>query len=631
MMVVPTIALYASPPSSVVSHPCSINSHSNSNSYELMNSGCCLSSPSSSSSSLHKPVIGGLSCLFSSNSVRHNGGVVVSSGGGCDDLGIDLGSSFKYNSSSSRDHHYHHSHVSVFQGPVSCSSVSSSSSSRSSPMRNSSSSSGLFNGFVRNALDSACLDYDSPSFNIEDSTFATTTGLVNELTFSMEGNFSVVDPYAKELLVNAQSRHKIFYEDIVVKSFHEAKKAHRGQMRASGDPYLQHCVETAMLLAMIGVNPTVVAAGLLHDILGDSFMSVDYIVSTFWDGVADLVKGVSKLSHLSKLARENNTAKKTVEADHLHTMFLAMAYARAIIIKLVDRMHNMMKLETLPPAKQHRFAKETLENFAPLDRLENMCFKYLKPYQHDLLSSKLVNREIEQALKDGAVSYHVLSGRHKSLYIIYSKMIKKKLTTDQIHNIHGLRVIVENEEDCYTTLKIVHQLWPEVPGKCKDNVILPKFNGYQSLHTVVMGEDMFPLEVQIQTKEMHLQAECGFAAHWRYKEGDSKYSSYVLQMVEWARWVVTWQCETMPKEKTSSSGDADSTRPPCPFPSHSDECPYSYEPQCTQDGPVFVIMMENEKWHIPLRLQNPKSVVKNLTPQVSEMDCDNYMTKFSAS
>ncbi|KAI3980130.1 hypothetical protein MKX01_033271 [Papaver californicum] len=619
MMAVPTIALYASPPSSVVSHPCSINSHSNSDSYELMNSRCCSSSPSSSSSSLHKPVIGGLSCLFSSNSVRLNGGVVVSGGGGCDDLGIDLGSSFKYNSSSSRDHHYHHSPVSVFQGPVSCSSVGSSSSLRSSPMRNSSSSSGLFNGFVRNALDSACLDYDSPSFNIEDSTFATTTGLVDELTFSMEGDFSVVDPYAKELLVNAQSRHKIFYEDIVVKAFHEAEKAHRGQMRASGDPYLQHCVETAMLLAMIGANPTVVAAGLLHDTLDDSFMSVDYIVSTFGDGVADLVKGVSKLSHLSKLARENNTANKTVEADRLHTMFLAMADARAVLIKLADRMHNMMTLEALPPAKQQRFAKETLEIFAPLanrlgisswkDRLENMCFKYLKPDQHDLLSSKLVKsfdeemitssvEKLEQALKDGAVSYHVLSGRHKSLYSIYSKMIKKKLTMDQIHDIHGLRVIVENEEDCYTALKIVHQLWPEVPGKFKDYIIHPKFNGYQSLHTVVMGEDMFPLEVQIRTKEMHLQAECGFAAHWRYKEGDSEYSSYVLQMVEWARWVVTWQCETMTKEQTSSFGDADSTRPPCPFPSHSDDCPYSYAPQCTQDGPVFVIMMENEKMSV---------------------------------
>ncbi|MCL7038194.1 hypothetical protein MKW94_030114 [Papaver nudicaule] len=615
MMAVPTIALYASPPSSVVSHPCSINSHSNSDSYELMNSRCCSSSPSSSSSSTHKPVIGGLSCLFSSNSVRHSPSSSSNSfnnGGDELGLGLELGSSFKYNSSTSRDHHHHHSPVSVFQGPVSCGSVGSSSS-RSSPMRISSSS-GLFNGFVRNALDSACLDYDSPSFNLEDSRFTTAGGLVDELTFSMDGNFSAVDPCAKELLLDAQSRHKIFCQDIVVKAFHEAEKAHRGQMRASGDPYLQHCVETAMLLAMIGANPTVVAAGLLHDTLDDSFMSFDYIISTFGEGVADLVKGVSKLSHLSKLARENNTANRIVEADRLHTMFLAMADARAVLIKLADRLHNMMTLEALPLAKQKRFAKETVEIFVPLanrlgisswkDRLENLCFKYLKPDQHDLLSSKLVKsfddemitssvEKLEQALKDAAVSYHVLSGRHKSLYSIYSKMIKKKLTMDQIHDIHGLRLIVENEEDCYTALKIVHQVWPEVPGKFKDYIIHPKINGYQSLHTVVMGEDMAPLEVQIRTKEMHLQAECGFAAHWRYKEGDSEYSSFVLQMVEWARWVVTWQCETMSKEQTSSS-----IRPPCPFPSHSDDCPYSYAPQCTQDGPVFVIMMENEKMSV---------------------------------
>ncbi|KAJ6715175.1 GUANOSINE-3'5'-BIS DIPHOSPHATE 3'-PYROPHOSPHOHYDROLASE [Salix viminalis] len=479
---------------------------------------------------------------------------------------------------------------------------------------------GLFNGFVRNALGS-CVDYDSPSFEVHSNDIVVGSSSVaeDELTFSMED--STVDanyePYAKELLLGAQLRHKIFCDDFVIKAFHEAEKAHRGQMRASGDPYLQHCVETAVLLAIIGANSTVVAAGLLHDALDDSFLSYDHIFKTFGAGVADLVEGVSKLSHLSKLARENNTASKTVEADRLHTMFLAMADARAVLIKLADRLHNMMTLDALPLVKQQRFAKETLEIFAPLanrlgisswkEQLENLCFKHLNPDQHEDLSARLVDsfddtmiasakEKLEKALTDEAISYD-LSGRHKSLYSTYCKMLKKKLNMDQIHDIHGLRLIVKNNEDCYRALKVVQRLWSEVPGKFKDYINNPKFNGYRSLHTVVMGEGTVPLEVQIRTREMHLQAEFGFAAHWRYKEGDSQHSSFVLQMVEWARWVITWQCEAMSKDQ-SFIASGDSVKPPCTFPSHSDGCPYSYKPNCGQDGPVFVIMIENDKMSV---------------------------------
>ncbi|KAJ6308849.1 hypothetical protein OIU76_018437 [Salix suchowensis] len=201
--------------------------------------------------------------------------------------------------------------------------------------------------------------------------------------------------------------------------------------------------------------------------------------------------------------------------------------------------------------------------------------------------------KLEKALTDEAISYD-LSGRHKSLYSTYCKMLKKKLNMDQIHDIHGLRLIVKNNEDCYRALKVVQRLWSEVPGKFKDYINNPKFNGYRSLHTVVMGEGTVPLEVQIRTREMHLQAEFGFAAHWRYKEGDSQHSSFVLQMVEWARWVITWQCEAMSKDQ-SFIASGDSVNPPCTFPSHSDGCPYSYKPNCGQDGPVFVIMIENDK------------------------------------
>ncbi|KAF7843600.1 putative GTP diphosphokinase RSH2, chloroplastic [Senna tora] len=630
-MTVSTIALYASPPSSVCStpHPCHINAHG---SYDFeLGSRSSSSSSSATASTSQKPVVmSGLSCLFSSPTVKHAPPLSSFSGAGEElgslwhDKGEELSSSFSYSSSKlcasswKRDQ----SPVSVFQGPVSCTSSSVSGSVRSSPMRIGSDSS---IGFVRNALGSSCLDYDSRSFDVRrgdlDVGSSSPSSLVDELTFNLEDTFveGSFEPYARELLVGAQLRHKIFCEEFVIKAFYEAEKAHRGQMRASGDPYLQHCVETAVLLALIGANSTVVAAGLLHDSLDDSFLTYDYIFGAFGAGVADLVEGVSKLSHLSKLARESNTASKSVEADRLHTMFLAMADARAVLIKLADRLHNMMTLDALPLAKQQRFAKETLEIFAPLanrlgisswkEQLENLCFKHINPDQHKEISSKLVDsfddamfssaiERLEQALKDEGISYHVLSGRHKSLYSIYCKMLKKKLTMDDIHDIYGLRLIVDKEEDCYKALTVVHRLWSEVPGKLKDYISHPKFNGYKSLHTVVMSEGKIPLEVQIRTKEMHLQAEFGFAAHWRYKEGDCQHSSFVLQMVEWARWVVTWHCETMSKDCCSSIGYVDSVKPPCKFPSHAKDCPYSYKTHCGHDGPVFVIMIENDKMSV---------------------------------
>ncbi|CAN6480227.1 unnamed protein product [Victoria cruziana] len=277
-----------------------------------------------------------------------------------------------------------------------------------------------------------------------------------------------------------------------------------------------------------------------------------------------------------------------------------------------------MTLDALPFSKQQRFAKETLQIFSPLanrlgistwkEQLENLCFKHLNPVQYDQLASKLAKPFREAtiasaidklgfALEKEVVSYHLLSGRHKSLYSIHLKMLKKKLRIDEIHDIHGLRLIVEKESDCFAALRIVHQLWPQVPGKLKDYISRPKFNGYQSLHTVVMGEDMVPLEIQIRTREMHLQAEFGFAAHWRYKEGGRKHPSFVLQMVEWARWVVTWQCEASSRGPASSL-NGDSIRPWCLFPSHSDDCPFVHALDAHEDGPIFVIVLENDKMSV---------------------------------
>lgn len=590
-MAVSAIALYASPPSSVCSspYPCSMSSQS-SYDFDL----AARSSPAASSSATstsHRTIVGGLSSLLKNSASATSSSYSSDELQKGEDQYTNLSSSFGYSSYSPLS-----SSLKRYMGPISVSSssgsvVGSGSGSRSGSFR--------VNGFVKNSLGS-CTDHD-----------------VDELTFNMEDSFAM-GYHVQHLLASAQTRHKLFYEDFVIKAFYEAERAHRGQLRASGHPYLQHCVETAVLLATIGANSTVVAAGLLHDTIDDSFVTYDYILAMFGSGVADLVYGVSKLSYLSKLARENNTASKTIEADRLHTMFLAMADARAVLIKLADRLHNMMTLEALPVDKQQRFAEETLEIFAPLanrlgiytwkEQLENLCFKYLYPSEHKELSSKVVKsfdkamitsavEKLKQALKDEDILFCSLSGRHKSLYSIYRKMMKKNLTMDQIHDIYGLRLIVDNEDDCFRALKVVHEVWSGVPGKLKDYIHCPKVNGYQSLHTVVVGEGMAPLEVQIRTREMHLQAEFGIAAHWRYKEGDCEYSSFVLQMVEWARWVVTWQCETM-NEKQTSVHCADSVKPPCKFPSHSEGCPYSYKPQSIHDSPVFVILIENDKMSV---------------------------------
>ncbi|XP_073048315.1 probable GTP diphosphokinase RSH2, chloroplastic [Primulina eburnea] len=615
-MPIPTIALYASPSSSV----CQINSHA---SYDVDINGRSTSSASASPSQKH--IVGGLSCLFSSPSVK------PAYSSGSEELGSlwhditeELGSSSRYSSLSSsvkRDHG-RQSPISVLQGPNS----SVLSGSRSPPSRNSGDSKplsgGLFNGFMRHALGS-CVEHGSSTLtlNMTDIDPSPSNVVAEELTFAMDdNNFTELElpPYAKDMLFEAQSKQFIFRDDNVVKAFREAEKAHRGQMRASGHPYLQHCLETAVLLASIGATPTVVTAGLLHDTVDDSCVTYEHISRTCGTEVAELVKGVSKLSYLSKLARENNTACKTAEADRLHTMFLGMTDARAVLIKLADRLHNMITLGALPLLKQQRFAKETLEIFVPLanrlgvstwkEQLEDLCFEHLDPDKYQELSSKLVKafdeamvtysvEKLEQALTAEAVPYHWVSGRHKSLYSIHSKMLKKNLNINEIHDIHGLRLIVETEEDCYRALGVVHQLWQEVPGRFKDYIVSPKLNGYQSLHTLVVSDDMVPLEVQIRTKEMHLQAECGFAAHWRYKEGDSKHSSHIVQMVEWARWVVTWQCEAM-RKKLTSAGFIDSMKPPCTFFAHSENCSFSCRPQYGSGGPVFVILIENDKMSV---------------------------------
>nr|CAB3483153.1 unnamed protein product [Digitaria exilis] len=508
-MSVPAIAVYTSPPGAVHAPP-----EHDASSRGTAPCSAAAASPSAASSHRHAAVAGGLSCLFSSPCAapratgheelgalwhdRSDESVVLPVGAGFGGGGY----SYPQSSSSSpspfklRDH-LHRSPVPLFHSPT----TSPASRSPSASWLAGRERDRLFSSFVRNALGS-CIDY-APVTSLPLGVPAAAGVDAAELAFELDESFSEAEPscepYAHELLAGAQARHRIFRDELVVKAFFEAERAHRGQKRASGDPYLQHCVETAVHLAKIGANATVVSAGLLHDTIDDSFMDYDHIFRMFGAGVADLVEGVSKLSHLSKLARDNNTASRTVEADRLHTMFLAMADARAVLIKLADRLHNMKTIEALPLVKQQRFAKETMEIFVPLanrlgiaswkDQLENICFKHLNPEQHKELSSKLVMSfdealltssldKLDKGLRDEGISYHSLSGRHKSLYSIYSKMIKKNLTMDDVHDIHGLRLVVETEQDCYRALDIVHKLWPRVTGRFKDYISHPKMNGY---------------------------------------------------------------------------------------------------------------------------------------------------------
>ncbi|CAK9223095.1 unnamed protein product [Sphagnum troendelagicum] len=448
--------------------------------------------------------------------------------------------------------------------------------------------------------------------------------------------------FHKSLLEAVQAQHKVFLEPCVIKAFRLAEDAHKGQFRRNGDPYLIHCVETAVILAATGAGSEVVAAGLLHDAVDDSNLSQQFLRYALGDDIADLVTGVSRLSELSQLARDNQTISDAVEVNRLRTMILSMVDVRVVLIKLADRLHNMRTLEALPVGKQLRIAGETLEVFAPLANrlgiwswkaeLEDLCFKYLKPDEYKQLATKLSDccreepvmsyiHQLDEALRSQGVQITDLCGRPKNLYSIFKKMTKKGRSFEEIYDVRGLRLVVADEKSCYDALHVVHQLWLHVPGKFKDYVVEPKANGYQSLHTVVWGDDGYPLEVQIRTREMHRQAEFGLAAHWRYKEGDCKHSSFILQRVEWARWVLTWHSEILDTKLRMAPSITD-LRPPCPFPVHNSNCPYidlSSGPPMNKNDPLFIIKVEDENM-IVQELAPGSTVGDVITPRKSDSD-----------
>jgi len=346
--------------------------------------------------------------------------------------------------------------------------------------------------------------------------------------------------------------------ELVRRAYAYATEAHGAQKRVSGEPYITHPAAVAMLIAELGMEAATIAATLLHDVPEDTERTTEDIRLEFGDEIGRLVEGVTKLGRLQGQSRDAH------QAENIRKMFLAMAEdLRVVIIKLCDRLHNMRTLAPLPPEKQQRIARQTIEIYAPLAHrlgiwqikweLEDLAFKYLEPEQYKEVAEHLAARRqvrerfIDQAMKTLAGELEKtgiraeLSGRAKHLWSIAQKMRRKNVGFDEVYDLLAIRVIVADVPGCYAALGIVHTLWPPIPGQFDDYIAVPKANLYQSLHTAVMGPGGQPLEIQVRTQEMHALSEYGIAAHWRYKEGgkadrDRDYESklaWVRQLLEW--------------------------------------------------------------------------------------------------
>lgn len=331
-------------------------------------------------------------------------------------------------------------------------------------------------------------------------------------------------------------------QDLVRRAYEFAVTAHEGQFRKSGEPYVQHALAVAGLLAELRMDAETVAAGLLHDVVEDCDVSVEELAGAFGPAVAGMVDGVTKLEEIKRLGRVGETERNEQELESLRKMFLAMARdARVMLIKLADRLHNMRTLAALPPERQRRLARETMEIYAPLanrlgiwrwkGELEDLAFRCLEPETYHEIAVQLTARRAE---REAEIERHVahlrhhlrlegigaeISGRSKHIYSIYRKMRRKQVPLERVYDIRAIRIIVGSILDCYHALGIVHSLWTPIPGEFDDYIATPKENMYQSLHTAVVGTDGKTLEVQIRTAYMHRIAEYGIAAHWRYKEG----------------------------------------------------------------------------------------------------------------
>ena len=354
--------------------------------------------------------------------------------------------------------------------------------------------------------------------------------------------------------------------EIIANACELARRAHQGQTRASGEPYVLHALAVAGILVELHLDYETVAAAILHDVVEDTEVTLEDVKQQFGDTIARLVDGVTKMDLIQGLrAAGDSSPKEHAHAENLRKMLLAMAEdVRVVLIKLADRLHNMRTLGSLAEYKQKRIARETMDIFAPLANrlgiwqikweLEDLAFRYLKPDAYKQIAGSLAERRIDreryidafvnklQGELDRADINAEVKGRAKHIYGIWKKMSRKHQDFHQIYDVRAVRVLVDNIKDCYGALGIVHTLWQYLPGEFDDYIATPKENNYRSIHTAVIGPEGKTVEVQIRTHEMHQESEFGVAAHWRYKEGARSDSGFDSK-IAWLRQLLDWKDE----------------------------------------------------------------------------------------